>query len=306
MTQPAFASARRCRRQPFLRNPTVRAYLLLSPMIALLGLGVVVPFGVFSMYSLWKKVGFDIVQQLTFDNYVFFFTHSLYYRLLGKSILYGCIVSGATLILAYPLAYYVTTRVRFRKNVFLVAALIPLYTSDLVRIFAWRDVLGVNGFINRALQELGVIEQPIEILLFSPLSALITLTHMYFPFMFLAIWAGLETINFSEVEAAKDLGARWFRIFRKIILPLSLPGVAAGFLFVFTPVTGDYLISNMMGGPNGITITNVIVGKFGQADNWPLGAALAVMVLVAGFVVLLLLAFFLSRLKSIRMYSRVF
>ena len=275
-------------------------------MIALLGLGVVVPFGVFSMYSLWKKVGFDIVQQLTFDNYVFFFTHSLYYRLLGKSILYGCIVSGATLILAYPLAYYVTTRVRFRKNVFLVAALIPLYTSDLVRIFAWRDVLGVNGFINRALQELGVIEQPIEILLFSPLSALITLTHMYFPFMFLAIWAGLETINFSEVEAAKDLGARWFRIFRKIIFPLSLPGVAAGFLFVFTPVTGDYLISNMMGGPNGITITNVIVGKFGQADNWPLGAALAVMVLVAGFVVLLLLAFFLSRLKSIRMYSRVF
>ena len=287
----------------FLRHPTVRAYLLLSPMILLLGAGVVVPLGIFFVHSLWKKVGFDLVHTLTLDNYIFLFSHSLYYRLILKAIVYGFIVCGITLVLAYPLAYFVTTRVKVHKNVYLIAALIPLYTSDLVRIFAWRDVLGVNGFINRALQSIGVIDEPITELLFTSGSALITLVHMYFPFMFLAVWAGLETIKYSEIEAAKDLGARWFRSFRKVVFPLSLPGVAAGFLFVFTPVTGDYLVSNMLGGPGGITITNVVVEQFGQADNWPLGAALAVMVLVTGLVVLLLMGIFLFRLRAIRMYA---
>jgi spermidine/putrescine transport system permease protein len=290
-------------RSPF-RHPSVRAYLLLSPMLALLGFGVVAPLAIFCLYSLWKKVGFDIVRELTLANYLFFFTHPVYFGLIAKALVYGFIVAGATLVLAYPVAYYVTTRVRLHKNAYLIAALIPLYTSDLVRIFAWRSVLGVNGFINKSLQGLGLIEEPIEFLLFSPTSAVITLTHMYFPFMFLAVWAGLETVKFSEVEAAWDLGARWFRTLRRVVFPLSLPGVIAGFLFVFIPVTGDYLAINLMGGPDGITITNAVVEQFGAANNWPLGAVLAVMVLAAIVLVLAVLAIFLSRLRSVRMYSR--
>jgi spermidine/putrescine transport system permease protein len=284
------------------RHPRVRAYLLLSPMLFLLGAGVLLPLGMLFIYSLWRKVGFAISHEATTFNYLWFFTHPVYYTLIGKAILYGFIVSLATLALAYPLAYHVTMRVERWKNAFLIAALIPLYTSDLTRIFAWRSVLGLNGFVNQTLIGLGLIDQPLEFLLFSPFSAVLTLIHQYFPFMFLALWAGLETIRRSEIEATKDLGARWFRAFRRVVFPLSLPGVAAGFLFVFVPVTGDYLAVNLMGGPSGVTITNVIVEQFGQADNWPLGAALAVMVLLAGMIVIAVLGAVLTRLRSIRMY----
>lgn len=271
-------------------------------MLVLLIAGVLAPLGVLFVYSFWRKMGFDISHEPTLHNYIWFFTHAVYYTLVGKAILYGFVVALATFLLAYPLAYFVTTRVQVYKNVFLIAALIPLYTSDLVRIFAWRSVLGVNGFINQTLLGIGVVEQPLEFLLFSPFSAFITLVHQYFPFMFLALWAGLETIRRAEIEAAMDLGARWFRSFRRVVFPLSLPGAIAGFLFVFIPVTGDYLAINLMGGPSGITITNVLVEQFGQADNWPLGATLAVMILLAGMIVLGLLALMLSRLRSIRMY----
>ena len=301
----SLALARPRRRHRLLANPTLRAYLLLAPMIALLLFGVIVPLGVFCIYSLWHKVGADIVRELTLENYTFYFDHPTYYWLTGKAILYGFIVAGATLGLAYPLAYYVTTRVRVHKNAYLIAVLIPLYTSDLVRIFAWRSVLGVNGFINRGLQGIGLIDEPIAALLFTPTSAAITLTHVYFPFMFLAVWAGLETLKFSLVEGAMDLGARRFRTFRRIIFPLSLPGVLAGFLFVFVPVTGDYLAINLIGGPSGITMTNAVVEQFGAANNWPRGAALAVMVLVCSLLVLVTMAVFLSRLRSLRMYMRI-
>lgn len=284
------------------RHPTVRAYFLLAPMIVLLVSGVLVPLGMLFVYSLWRKVGFETSYQITAFNYLWFFTHPVYYTLIGKAILYGFIVAVATFLLAYPLAYYVTMRVARHKNAFLIAALIPLYTSDLTRIFAWRSVLGLNGFANQTLLGIGLIDQPLEFLLFSPFSAMVTLIHQYFPFMFLALWAGLETIRRSEIEAAMDLGARWLRSFRRVVFPLSLPGVVAGFLFVFVPVTGEHLAVNLMGGPSGVTITNVIVEQFGQADNWPLGAALAVMVLLAGMIVLLLLSALLSRLRSIRMY----
>jgi spermidine/putrescine transport system permease protein len=254
------------------------------------------------VYSLWRKAGFALSYDITAFNYIWILTHPLYYTLVGKAILYGFVVALATFLLAYPPAYYVTMRVTHYKNAFLIAALIPLYTSDLTRIFAWRSVLGLNGFANQTLLGLGLVDQPLEFLLFSPFSAMVTLIHQYFPFMFLALWVGLETIRRSEIEAAMDLGARWLRSFRRVVFPLSLPGVVAGFLFVFIPVTGEYLAINLMGGPSGISITNVIVEQFGQADNWPLGAALAVMVLLAGMIVLLVLGALLSRLRSIRMY----
>ena len=237
-------------------------------MLLLLVLGVVVPLAIFFVYSFWRKSGFDLVREATLRNYELFFERPVYYGLTGKAIYYGFIVAAVTLLLAYPLAHYVATRVpRQQKNLYLIAVLIPLYTSDLVRIFSWRSVLGLNGLINKGLESISIIDKPIEALLFTQASALITLSHVYFPFMFLAVWAGLETIKGSLVEGAKDLGAGPFRTLRKIIIPLSLPGVVAGFLFVFIPVTGDYLAINLMGGPDGITIINVVVEQFGAADK---------------------------------------
>jgi spermidine/putrescine transport system permease protein len=281
----------------------LRPYVLLAPMLAILLFGVVVPLASFLLYSFWRKAGFEIVQEFTLHNYVFLAGKMVYLRLIGKAILYGFIVAAATLFLAYPLAYVVATRVKAEyKNLVLLAVLVPLYTSDIVRIFAWRSVLGVNGFINQTLISLGLISEPIEGLLFSPFAALISLTHMMFPFMFLAVWAGLETMKGSLVESAMDLGAGPLRVLRRIVIPLSLPGVLAGFLFVFIPVTGDYVYVNLMGGPTGVTVTKAIVQQFGAANNWPFASTLATAMLLAMLVTIALVGGCASRLRSIRMY----
>ena len=224
-------------------------------MLALLFFGVVVPLSAFLIYSFWRKSGFEVVPDFTLYNYQYLLGKTVYLKLIVKAIVYGFIVVAATLCLAYPFAYFVATRVRAEyKNLVLLAVLVPLYTSDIVRIFAWRSILGVNGMINTALMAVGLTNEPVEGLLFSPASALISLTHMMFPFMFLAVWAGLENMKSSLVEAAMDLGSGPIRVFRKVVLPLSLPGALAGFVFVFIPVTGDYVYVNLMEGPKALRL----------------------------------------------------
>lgn len=285
------------------RRINLRAYILLSPMLALLLFGVMVPLCTFLLYSFWRKAGFEIVHDFTLYNYEFLLGKTIYLRLIGKAIYYGFIVCAVTLCLAFPFAYVVATRVKANyKNLVLLAVLVPLYTSDIVRIFAWRSVLGVNGFINQMLMGLGLISEPIEVLLFSPLGALVSLTHMMFPFMFLAVWAGLENMKSSLVESAMDLGAGPLRVIRKVVFPLSLPGVLAGFLFVFIPVTGDYVYVNLMGGPGGVTVTKAIVQQFGAANHWPFASTLAVAMLLSMLFTILVLGILISRLPSIRMY----
>ena len=272
-------------------------------MLALLFFGVVVPLSAFLIYSFWRKSGFEVVPDFTLYNYQYLLGKTVYLKLIVKAIVYGFIVVAATLCLAYPFAYFVATRVRAEyKNLVLLAVLVPLYTSDIVRIFAWRSILGVNGMINTALMAVGLTNEPVEGLLFSPASALISLTHMMFPFMFLAVWAGLENMKSSLVEAAMDLGSGPIRVFRKVVLPLSLPGALAGFVFVFIPVTGDYVYVNLMGGPEGVTITKAMVQQFGAANNWPFAATLAVAMLISMMVVIVLLGALVMRLPSIRMY----
>ncbi len=288
------------------RRANLRAYVLLSPMLALLIFGVVVPLGTFLLYSFWRKAGFEIVQDFTLYNYQFLLGKTIYLRLIGKAILYGFIVCAVTLWLAFPFAYVVATRVKANyKNLVLLTVLVPLYTSDIVRIFAWRSVLGVNGFINQTLMGLGLIAEPIEALLFSPTAALVSLTHVMFPFMFLAVWAGLENMKSSLIESAMDLGAGPLRVIRKVVFPLALPGVLAGFLFVFIPVTGDYVYVNLMGGPGGVTVTKAIVQQFGAANHWPFASTLAVAMLLSMVFTILMLGILISKLPSIRMYFMV-
>ncbi len=281
----------------------LRPYLLLAPLSLLLLLGVLAPMCVFVLYAFWRKAGFDIVPDFTLANFMLLWHRDVYLGLIGKAIVYGVAVAAITLLLAYPLAYIVATRVKSAKNLVLLAVLVPLYTSDIVRIFAWRSVLGINGLINQSLMALGLRDQPIEALLFTPFAALISLVHMMFPFMFLAVWAGLESLRKPLIEAAKDLGAGPGTVFVRVILPLSLPGVLAGFFFVFVPVTGDYVYTNMMGGPGGTTIAKAIVQQFGAANNWPFGSALATATMLAMLVFLVALGAAVARLPSIRMYG---
>ncbi len=265
--------------------------LLFSPVLFLLLVCMAVPLSVMLVYSFWKTEAFSLVKELTSENYLYVLTSLVYMTLTAKAVLYGITVTLVTMVAAFPVAYFLARRVTFGKALWIHAVIIPLFTSDLIRYFAWRTLLGSSGVLNDALLWVGLVEEPVEILAFSPTAVIISLTHVYLPFMILAIWASLEAIDPVLIHAAMDLGARPGRVFRKIILPLALPGLVAGSLFVFVPVTGEYFGVNMMGGTTGFTITNAINDQFTSALNWPLGSAMSfVLLFCIGVVVLLFLA----------------
>jgi spermidine/putrescine transport system permease protein len=198
------------------------------------------------------------------------------FRSLGVSAL----VTLITVLLAYPMAYYLSFHLGQRKALWLFLITIPFWTSYLLRVFAWKIILGYNGAINASLMELGLIAQPMEFLLYNVNSVVITLAHAWAPFAILPIFVSLEKIDRSLLEAATDLGDGPIRRFLRITLPLSLPGVVAAALIVFIPTVGDYVTPRLVGGKDGLMIANMIQVQFGKANNWPLGAALAVSTMV--------------------------
>lgn len=265
--------------------------LLLSPVFFLLIVCMAIPLTVMLVYSFWQTQSFTLVKDLTSANYEYVLASSIYMALTGKAIVYGVLVTLITMTLAFPVSYFLARRVTFTKVLWIHAVIIPLFTSDLIRYFAWRTILGSGGVFNDVLLWSGLVSEPVQFLAFGPSAVIISLVHVYLPFMILAIWASLEAIDPALMQAAMDLGARPVQVFRRIILPLSLPGIVAGSLFVFVPVTGEFFGVNMMGGTTGFTITNAINDQFTSALNWPLGSAMSFVLLFSvGLVVLAFLA----------------
>jgi len=260
------------------------------------------PLTIMVVYSLWRVENFSVVQNVSFDNYAYLIGSPIYIWLTAKALLYGAIVTIVTLIISVPVAYFMARHIGPRKGLVVTAILLPLYTSELIRYFAWRTILGTEGMLNGALLRLSVISEPIEMLSFSPVAVIISLVHVYLPFMILAIWVALEALDPALLDAAMDLGARPIRMFGKIVLPLAMPGIIAGVLFVFIPVTGEFFGVNMMGGTTGFTITNAINDQFTSAFNWPLGSALSYMLLLSIGVVVAVFLVIVSRLRMVRNY----
>jgi spermidine/putrescine transport system permease protein len=180
-----------------------------------------------------------------------------------------------TVALAYPMAYFVAFKVIKHKFVWLVLLSIPFWTSYLLRVFAWKVILGFNGVINSGLLGLGLISQPLELLLYNPTAVVLTLAHTYAAFAILPIYVSLEKIDRSLLEAAADLGDGPVRRFLRVTLPLSLSGILGASVLIFVPTTGDYVTPTLVGGADGVMIANLIQVQFGRVNNWPLGAALA-------------------------------
>jgi len=153
---------------------------------------------------------------------------------------------------------------------------LPFWTSYLLRVFAWKIILGYDGVINSGLKSIGLIDQPLEFLLYSPEAVVITLAHAWAAFAILPIYVSLEKIDRSLIEAATDLGDGPVARFLRVTFPLSLPGVIAAMLMIFIPTVGDYVTPALVGGPDGMMIANIVQVQFGRVNNWPLGAALAV------------------------------
>jgi spermidine/putrescine transport system permease protein len=205
-------------------------------------------------------------------------------------------VAGAATVLAYPVAYFLAFRARERAAVFLILLLVPFATSFLLRVMAWKLLLGREGALNWFLTSVGLVDEPSGLLIYSQAAVVITLTYIWIPFAALPIYAALQRVDRSHLEAAADLGAGPWTRFARVTLPLSLPGALATFFMVFIPTVGEYVTPSLVGGTNGIMYGNLIQDFFSRAGNWPLGSALAVVMLVT---TVLLVAFAL-RVVNVR------
>jgi len=247
--------------------------------------------------SFWTQNYLTYDRTFSFNNYIVYFEKPIYLKLLLKSVRISGAVTLATVLLAYPAAYFIAFKVKKNKLMWLILITVPFWTSYLLRVFAWKVVLGFNGVINSGLMTLGVIDAPLEFILYNPTAVVITLAHAWAAFAILPIYVSLEKIDRTLLEAAADLGEGPVMSFLRVTLPLSVPGVIASSLLVFIPTTGDYVTPNLVGGPTGIMIGNIIASLFGKANNWPLGAATAVMSM---FFITLVVCAFLWFTKQVR------
>jgi spermidine/putrescine transport system permease protein len=263
------------------RHETLRGYLLLSPTLMVLALAILIPFGLLVTMSFWSMSGYDLVRTPTLGNYAAILDQPMYGTLLARSLMVAAIATGATVILSYPVAYYVAFHVHRHKMLWIILLTLPFWTSYLLRIFAWRVVLGYEGALNSSLMGLGLIDAPLQAFLYSKTAVTVALAHAWAAFAILPIYVSLEKIDKSYLEAAADLGDTPARRFWRITLPLSLPGVVSAFFLMFIPTVGDYVTPAMLGGPDGMMIGNLIQAQFGPINNWPMGAALSLVMLMA-------------------------
>ena len=273
------------------RHEWLRGYLLMSPTMLLMLLMLIVPIIALVIISFWTQDLYSIDTTFTLDNYwhlvepgkkttywwgiPFPLLNPVYAILLVKSVILSLMATAAVILLAYPMAYFLAFRVTHHKVLWLILITIPFWTSYLLRVFAWKIILGQEGILNGFLLWAHLIDQPVAFLLYSKWAVIIALIHIYTPFTILPIYAALEHIPRNLVEASHDLGASPVQTFWRVIFPLSIPGVLAVATFAFVLSMGDFVGPLLMGGPSGIMISNIVYSWFGAAYNWPLGAAIS-------------------------------
>ena len=250
------------------------------------------------LLGFWTQDYLVLDRSFKLDNYIEAWSHPLYRVLMLRSLGISAVVTLATVLLAYPMAYFISFYGGNHKALWLFLVTIPFWTSYLLRVFLWKVILGYNGVLNSTLEWLGLIEEPLTFILYNVNAVVITLTHAWAPFAILPIFVALEKIDRSLLESATDLGDSPLRRFLHVTLPLSMPGVVAAALIIFIPTIGDYVTPRLVGGKDGLMIANMIQVQFSKANNAPLGAALAVSAM--GIVSMVALLFVALNLRWLR------
>ena len=272
------------------RRPEARAWSLLLPGTLWLVAFFLVPILIMLAYSMMPRGIYGGVERgFTLEHYRRFFD-PLYLDILRRTFVWSVACTAICLLLGYPVAYIIARGGRW-KNLLLFLVVLPFWTSFLVRTFAMIFLMRDTGLINNWLLKLGVIGEPIT-MLYTPFAVMVGLVYGFLPFMILPIYASLEKLDLSLLEAAEVLGARPFARFRRVTLPLSMPGLVAGCLLVFIPALGSFLTSDLLGGAKQMMIGNLVQNQFSAARNWPFGSA-------ASFIVMALV------LVAVMVYLRV-
>ncbi len=291
-----FAGTQQAARAPrwkALDPEEIRGLRLLSPTFLYTLAFLVGPVLVVVAYSFWTQTYLTFDHTFTLENYRVALTEPIYRDLLLRSLYIAFTVSLVTVIFAYPIAYYISFHGGSRKGLLLFLITIPFWSGYLLRVMAWKVILGYKGVLNTALIGIGLVDKPVESLLYSSTAVIVTLIHAWAVFAILPIYVSLEKLDHSLLEAATDLGDGPVRRFLRVTLPLSMPGVIGALLIVMIPTVGDFVTPKLVGGPEGHMIANAIQTQFGRASNWPLGSALTIttmmiVTLMAGASVLVL------------------
>ena len=253
--------------------------ILLLPATIWLLIFFIIPLIIVLVYSFLERGTYGgVTWEFTLKNYQRL-VNDLYLNIFWRSLGLASLTTLICLIIGYPLAFFIATSSTRWRNLLLFLVIIPFWTNFLVRTYAWIIILRSEGMINTILQSLNLIQEPLN-LLFTPFAVIVGLIYGYLPFMILPLYATIERLNFSLVEAAQDLGANQIRTFFRIILPLTLPGIIAGSILVFIPALGAFITPDILGGAKTVMVGNLIQNQFLQARDWPFGSALSMGLMV--------------------------
>lgn len=257
------------------------ALAVLAPPLGWALLFMIVPYAIMFAYSFYRKQSFAFVPDLNLDSYLTLLLDPQYSQVLLRTLKIALLVSISALALAYPLAYFLVFKIKSaRLRLFLyMAVIVPLWVSYLLRAYTWKTILGSEGVLNSFLIWAGILSEPSSLFIYNQFSMVLTLTYIFIPFMVMPIYTALEKIPRSLIEASGDLGVGPALTFLRVTLPLSVPGILAGATFTFCLTFGDFVAPFLVGGPDGMLVANTIQSQFGIAFNWPLGAALSIVML---------------------------
>lgn len=251
----------------------------LVPMLVVQVALFVVPLAIMFVYSFWTTKNFQIVTEWTLVNYRTFFDSWTYPRVLLRTLVSAVVITLLTIAMAYPLAYVIVRYAKRWQKVLLAAVILSFWTSGLLRAYAWMALLGDAGIINKGLKTLGLIDAPLPFLLYSPFAVVLVMTYFSLPFAVITIYASLEKMDWSLVDAASDLGASPLRAFRHVTLPQTWPGVVSATVLTFVPLTGMFFVPMLVGDASSVMIAPLIANQM-QAFQLGLGAALSFIVAV--------------------------
>lgn len=262
-----------------LKSRTLPMLTMVSPVTLWLVLLIAVPLAYVLVISFCTvDESHNIQFSFTLDNYARLFD-PLYLGIYANSLFIAAVSTIVCILLGYPFAYSMANSGRVKKTIMMILLMLPFWTNSLIRIYGWRTILGTSGVLNNLLQGLGLIDKPIDIL-YTPFAVILGMVYTLFPFMVLPIFTSVDKLDRTLLEAASDLGARRARAFWHITLPLTASGIFAGSIMVFIPVLGFFFVSDLMGGGTQQMIGNLIERQFKEAYNWPLGAALSIILIV--------------------------
>ena len=283
-----------------MKPETKKGWRLLSAPFIFSILLLAAPITMMFLLSFWTQDYLVLDRTFTLNNYIEAATQPVYQLLFTRSLLISLTATFFTVLLAFPMAYFISFHGGNRKALWLFLITIPFWTSYLIRMFLWKVILGYNGVLNSLLLWLDMITEPVTFLLYNANAVVIALTHGWAPFAILPIFVSLEKIDRSLLEASKDLGDNSVQQFFRVILPLSAPGVIGAALIIFIPTVGDYITPKLVGGTDGLMIANMIQVQFSKANNAPLAAALSMSSLM--IVSFIAIVFVLFNRKYLRRY----